>query len=96
MSEVRSPLLPLQWKRNHGAPYWRCYTASTPFGSFQVERWREEGNTAKPWGPWKWGYCFDEYHDEYQGECASLEDGKQKAWKEWESRMLPYLRKEPA
>ena len=35
----------------------------------------------------KWGYCFDEYHDEDSFECGTLEEGKELAWKEWQKRI---------
>ncbi len=80
----------LKWKRDFQG--WRqCWEADTPFGSFTVERMREEGDDNSPWRPLTWGYCFAEYHDEAQMDCSSVKEGKRLAEEYWRERLLPTL-----
>ena len=65
----------------------QCWTYQTPFGSFTVERTRNDFNPEKPWESWKWGYCFDEYYDEEESECESAAEGKRLCLEEWRRRM---------
>lgn len=79
---------PLRWKRERSDNL-ELHGAYVPMGSYAVRRSRDE--PGEPWGPWHWGYTFDEYYDELEAECASLKDGKQKAWEDWVKRLLPAL-----
>lgn len=70
---------PLEWKLSWG-PYDdgdECHTAFTPFGSYSVKRID---------GGWVWGFCFDEYYDEDEFDCADIEDGKRSAEAHWQER----------
>lgn len=81
---------PLEWRGNI-QDWCERYEASVPMGTFHVERIKKDLDTAQNWGDWKWGYCFDEYYDENQLLCESLEEGKLLAEEEWERRILPAL-----
>lgn len=71
---------PLEWKRWGNTDETAWWDAGTPFGSYKVEN---------NYGNWTWGYNFQEYYDEESGQhCESLEDGQQKAWENWLSRVL--------
>lgn len=70
----------LNWMR--GSDDW---SASTPFGSYRVYKSEYSG--------WKWGYNFDEYYDEDEFSCNSLEDGMSEAGENWLSRILDCLDK---
>jgi hypothetical protein len=81
---------PLEWLG--GTQDWQeRYEARVPMGSYYVERPKEDCEPTGEWGGWKWGYCFDEYYDEMQTDCASLEEGKRLAWEEWQKRIMPAL-----
>ena len=70
---------PLEWKLSWG-PYDdgdECHTAFTPFGSYSVKRID---------GEWVWGFCFDEYYDEDEFDCADIKDGKRSAEAHWQDR----------
>lgn len=75
---------PLEWALSWGPDQDgdMSYAAGTPFGSYSV-------NTRD--GRWEWRYCFDEYYDEYEGECASLDEGKALAQANWDERIQPIL-----
>lgn len=75
---------PLEWKLSWGPDQDgdECHVASTPFGTVAVERL---------YGKWQWRYCFDEYYDEDQTQCDSLEDGKAAAQAMWNSRISPLI-----
>lgn len=59
-------------------------TASTPFGSYRCECDPGESNCT-------WGFCFDEYYDEDEFECDSIEDGMFKAQAHWVNRIMGAL-----
>lgn len=84
-SEVAGWVTPLEWNTDWGpdADGDVCFTAGTPFGSFNVERLN---------GSWRWRYCFDEYYDEESFECEGEADGKQKAQEHWNGRLAPFIR----
>lgn len=82
-------IAPLVWKREFRD--WRqVWTADVGFGTFEVVRWKD--NETSKWGPWKWGYCFREYHDELTADCGTPAEGKRKAWEEWLRRIVPALK----
>ncbi|SCW95833.1 hypothetical protein [Ancylobacter rudongensis] len=72
-----SMIAPLVWEVSG-----RWETARTCFGTYQVWKSGDE---------WRWGYCFDEYHDEDDFSCDSLEEGKQLAWVNWCERLAKCL-----
>lgn len=57
--------------------------AETPFGSYSIERYGDRIT---------WGYRFQEYYDQKEFECDSLEDGKAKAWDHWNERLSSALK----
>jgi len=66
---------PLKWSdRSYGAE------AITPFGSYRV--YAADGLTSP-----KWSYCFDEYYDEDEFECDSIDQGKALAQAHWDERV---------
>lgn len=69
----------LEWENS----YAERYNAHTPFGSYHVEHRDGSG--------WQWGYCFDEYYDEDQFGCPSLEEGKKRAEADWQERIEPII-----
>ena len=73
-------LTPLEWSKSWGPDEDgdEHHTASTPFGSYTVERSR---------GRWKWKYCFDEYYDEDEASCRDLDEGKAAAQAHWNERV---------
>lgn len=60
----------------------KMLTTQTIWGSMRVEH--EDGCV-------KWSYCFDEYYDEDDYRCESIEDGKQKAEAFYLSRLKDAL-----
>lgn len=58
---------PLEWRESRDGDF----SANNPFGSYRVHRVEYSG--------WRWGYCYDEYHDEEEFSCDDAEDGKAKA-----------------
>lgn len=85
--EVAAPayhVRPLEWSlvrdNIEGVTWWM---ASTIFGDLHVESGPDRGPA--------WRYCFDEYYDEGQHDCASLEEGKVAAEAFYLSRLLPAL-----
>jgi hypothetical protein len=78
----------LQWE-DRSSEHHQYFVAKTPFGGFDVIRWWLDSKEG--WGPWKWGYCFDEYYDEEQFECKSKRSGMKKAQGEWERRLKECL-----
>lgn len=54
------------------------YQATTPFGSYHVNRCE---------GEWLWRYCFDEYYDEDEASCNDLQSGKNAAQAHWDERV---------
>ena len=81
---------PLKWEKTKNE-YMEIYRASVPMGSYTVERNREDLDEGKPWEPWKMTYCFEEYYDEGNQECATLKEGKELAWQDWLKRITPAL-----
>lgn len=75
---------PLEWggREDEFGDVFLC--ASTPFGTYRVE---------KDAGCFKWGYCFDEQYDEDSFSCDSIEDGKAMAWKHWTERLSEALQR---
>ena len=61
--------------------------ADSVFGSFTIERER--------YGPFQWGYYFDEYCDEVKHSCDSVDEGKQQAEAYYLSRLIPALDEVP-
>lgn len=92
MASTTYTLRPLNWRKTKPSSYQQRYEATTPFGSFFVERYRENWEDNAPWETWKWGYCFDEYYDEHFADCESSAEGKEMAQKEWDRRMIPCLK----
>lgn len=77
---------PLDWKLNDHHPDdgdSERWSVSTIFGSINVDR--EEGDY------FQWRHCFDEYYDEGQESCDSIEDGKEKAEAFYLGRLMPAL-----
>lgn len=72
---------PLEWSLTWGPDEDgdESHTASTPFGNYTVERID---------GRWAWKYCFDEYYDEDQQSCDSLEEGQKAAQADWNERVV--------
>lgn len=68
---------PLQWEQIN--PDW--WETSSIFCTLHVVR--DDG--------WTWRYCIDEFYDEGQHPCESLEEGKQQAEKFYLERLLPSL-----
>lgn len=61
--------------------------AETPFGAYTVEPPdREIGRTDHVWR-----YCFDEYYDEDERSCDSIEEGMAEAQANWNERIMPIL-----
>ena len=77
---------PLEWEDPYGDGDY--IQANTSFGSYHVRFDEDLG--------WMWGYNFDDYYDEGESTCKSLEDGKQKAWEDWISRLEKCLIKQNA
>ena len=75
---------PLSWEYSWGPDQDgdESHAAGTPFGSYRVEKYE---------GRWKWRYCFDEYYDEDESECESLEEGKQLSQAHWDERVQSIL-----
>lgn len=92
MNEELYTIKPLKWTCTKSG-YWVQYESSVGLSVYRVQRNREDFDEDKPWGPWRWGYCFAEYHDEYETECASLAEGKRLCWEDWLSRLLPNLKR---
>ena len=97
---------PLRWKKKF-AEHEQRYTADTPFGQYDVLRVKKDCDKHEsegvhqcddydgPWGPWRWEYCFAEYHDESFAECSTVAEGKRLAWEHWQERILPALKPAP-
>lgn len=80
---------PLHWKKTLTNDR-QSYHASVPFGSYYVERWREDVDG--PFCGWHLSYHFKDYHDEDTHiPCASLSHGKALAWEDWVPRILQAL-----
>lgn len=86
MSAELFSIKPLEWNQirtdAHEDGEW--WTASTVFGSFDVER--DTGLRC-----YRWRYCIDEYYDEDSHDCESIEDGKRAAEAYFRERLLPAL-----
>lgn len=78
---MSNPLVetPLEWSERRDG----CVEAVTPFGSYRVEPADREIGILSP----RWSYCFDEYYDEGQFECASVDEGKALAQAHWDERV---------
>jgi hypothetical protein len=76
---------PLEWRQIRPAEdeEGEWWTASTVFGSFDVER--DVGNG------YRWRYCIDEYYDEGTHDCDSIADGKYQAEFFYRERLAPAL-----
>ena len=72
----------LKWKKLN----FNWYRAINAFGSYNVE----EGRNNK----FYWSYIFQEYYDEEGFNCKSIEDGKQKAERDWIKRLEKVLIKD--
>lgn len=84
MSDATYRIKPLEWRLvrdNEEEGAW--WTASTVFGNLDVERSPGEGC--------RWRYCFDEYYDEGNLGCESIEAGKADAERFYLDRLLPAL-----
>lgn len=79
-------IAPLKWERSF-QDWMQQYSASTPFGSYTVKRTREGCEDSGPWESWRWGYCFDEYYDENESDCATAAEGKELAGLHWINRL---------
>ena len=75
---------PLDWKPLIDSEYELRLVATPSFGLYQI-------NYIKTTGECNWGYIFDDYFDEKNFHCNSIEEGKQLAWENWLSRILPSL-----
>ena len=78
---------PLKWERSADGA---TYTAYTPFGSYTIRdqnAWDDDARVRD----WRWGYCFDEYYDEDQFDCATIAEGKMKAAMHWLDRLSGVL-----
>jgi len=75
---------PLEWTKAWGPDQDgdESHSATTPFGPYSVERWC---------GQWRWRYCFDEYYDEEEADCSSIDEGKILAQEHWDRRIQPLL-----
>ena len=89
-NEQTYKIKPLKWEKNF-AEWSQQYTASTPFGSYIVQRHKDGDEDDSPWATWKWGYCFDEYYDEAEWECATALYGKAAAEANWQERLVGAL-----
>ena len=76
---------PLRWKKGVTPEYSQHYETHNAFGYFYVRRWWDDEK--HKWGPWQWGYYFDDYYDEAEHECHSLKAGKEAATAEWHKRL---------
>ncbi len=63
-------------------------SATTPFGSYAVERAEPEFGIAFP----RWSYRFHEYYCEERFECESIEEGKALAQAHWNERVSGIFR----
>lgn len=59
------------------------YSAYTAFGSYSVQY--------SCYGKPVWGYCFDEYYDEANYECDSIEECLAAAEANWQERLCSAL-----
>lgn len=71
------------------------WESDSAHGGYEVSRTREDCDPARPWQPWRWGYCFAEYYNEASTECASAAEGKQLAEQHWQEYLLPALIEDP-
>lgn len=72
---------PFEWFECNGGNSWY---AKTPFGDYTINR--EDA----PYGGvvrYKWHVCFDEDHDEHEGEAPTLEAAQSAAWAHWCERI---------
>lgn len=81
---------PLKWEATKGE-WFQLYRANVPMGSYTIERMSSDDEEGK-WDGWKLRIYFSEYYDESIEEVKSLEEGKQKAFKDWQDRILPALK----
>ena len=72
----------LEWREQQSWKKGREWACAVPFGIYGV-LFND--------GTWSWSWYFEEFHDEGRSSCASLEDGKAKAWENWQVRILPAL-----
>jgi len=74
---------PLEWPKDiELVEEWDQIRAQTPFGSYYIKLTNNS---------YRWGYCFDEYYDEDEFICDSIEDGKIECWKHWTERLSSCL-----
>jgi len=86
--DTRYRIRPLKWRRHFDKGWRQEYRAETPFGGYEVVRYREDDGK---WGKWRWGYCFAEYKDEAYFTCADAVEGKRLAWEHWRERLVDAL-----
>lgn len=93
MSEQLYRIKPLEWEGNDPKLEGDKVRVTTIFGSMYVgyTMLPHEGEYYLPGEHWVWGYCFDEYYDEAEHDCDSLEDGKAKAEAHYRERLLAAL-----
>lgn len=77
---------PLVWEESHDSTS-QSFSASVPGNTYYVRRNRQHYEEDGAWTAWKWTYCFDEYYDEGEEECASAKAGKEAAWQHWLARL---------
>jgi hypothetical protein len=90
MSENKYTLRPLKWEATKGE-WFQSYRANVPMGSYTVERMTSD-NEDGTWDGWQLRIHFSDYYDESTEDVKSLADGKQKAWEDWQKRILPALK----
>ena len=78
---------PLKWIGDITEDY-DSIIASTPFGNYTITKRSEEDGYC-------WGFCFDEYYDEDQTNCDTIQEGKKAAQAHWLNRISGALQYQP-
>lgn len=76
---MSAPVSELKWEKSYSTRE----SANSSFGSYYVE--------SASGGGFRWGYCFDEYYDEDNFSCDSIDEGKAAAQKDWNDRTSDIL-----
>lgn len=82
---------PLKWTKMYDETR-QEFGTDTIFGSMSVWRRRENYESDGEWGTWHWKYCFDEYYEEGEQDCASLKAGKAAATEYYLNKLMGALK----
>jgi hypothetical protein len=74
---TRSFLKQFKWESHQDGQF---FSVGTPFGNYTIDA-----------EDCQWRFCFDEFYDEGEFTCDSVEECKTAAWNHWVERISPML-----